>query len=240
MKYPANLSHPGAKATLISVGAVVSVAAPAQATWYYSDSVTNQTVTLDSSGDKWYTQGGSIGNSLLSAFVTGNASSCTFYLDCSIAAVSFNFAHTTSTPRSYITNYTASSSNVIFNGTSPVITIGISDSQYYLTEGTDSTLATRDFKNFTSGTTGYVVFSFVLSSATYYGWASITVNTTGANSITINEWAYTSNESIYVGQTSSGTPAIPEPAETAGGLGLLALGAAGMSRYLRNRKKTAA
>jgi len=85
--------------------------------------------------------------------------------------------------------------------------------------------------NFASDRTGYIAFSFTYNSITQYAWASISFSA-DYKTLTISEWAYTTNgENIYVGQT-----AIPEPAEAAAGLGLLALGAAGMRRYMKNRK----
>ena len=232
MKYPANLSHTGTKVTLISVGAVVSVAAPAQAT------ITHVTtpVILNSSGDQWCLNGGSSGTLLTQAYVYNAASTNTFYLEPQASTANLNLAHTTSGIRSFVINYTASSSNVIYNGMTPVMSMGASDTTYVFINGNKSDLSSYDFKNFTSNVTGYVAFSFVLGSTTTYGWAQILYNV-DTNVLTISQWAYSSNESIYVGQTTS---SIPEPAETAGGLGLLALGAAGMSRYLRNRKKTVA
>lgn len=77
---------------------------------------------------------------------------------------------------------------------------------------------------------------------THYGWASITAtgkdfydngdNTDDAH-VTINNWAYNStpNEPINVGQ-------VPEPAIVAPGLGLLAIGAAGLRRWRQNRART--
>jgi len=74
--------------------------------------------------------------------------------------------------------------------------------------------------------TQYVGFKFLLGSQTDYGWASITIS---SHNITFNNWAYeTSGAAIAAG-------AVPEPANAAAGLGLLALGAAGVSAYKRRR-----
>lgn len=62
-----------------------------------------------------------------------------------------------------------------------------------------------------------------------FGWASITLN---ASSLTVNSWAYDNAG----GQIQVGATAVPEPSETAAGLGLLALGAVGVSRYKSRRK----
>jgi len=82
---------------------------------------------------------------------------------------------------------------------------------------------------FATGVSGYIGFKFTPDATVLYGWASVTMTTTAPYAIrTINEWAHdTSGAAIQVGQTS----AIPEPATTAAGLGLLALGAAGLRRW---------
>jgi len=75
-----------------------------------------------------------------------------------------------------------------------------------------------------------VGYKFLLNSQVDYGWASITL---AASSITFNNWAYdTTGGEINVGQTVA---AVPEPGNAALGLGLLALGAVGVSAY-RKRK----
>jgi len=67
-----------------------------------------------------------------------------------------------------------------------------------------------------------------------FGWAKVTITDGSNGSMTVSEWAYDSTgASIEVGQTS----AIPEPASVAAGLGLLALGAAGLRRW--RQQKTA-
>jgi hypothetical protein len=80
---------------------------------------------------------------------------------------------------------------------------------------------------FSSGSAGYIGFYFSHDGHTSSGWASITV--TGGSgslgSVTINSWAFESTEDpIQVG-------AVPEPSETAIGLGALALGAVGLRRW---------
>ncbi len=88
---------------------------------------------------------------------------------------------------------------------------------------------------FVFGNTSYVGFQFNPSgSLTLYGWAEVTFTTANQGSITVHRWAYDdSGAAIQVG-------AVPEPAAAATGLGLLALGAAGLrrSRWLkRNRRQ---
>jgi MYXO-CTERM domain-containing protein len=80
--------------------------------------------------------------------------------------------------------------------------------------------------------TQYIGFEFGATVGTpQFGWAEVTV---AAGSATIDSWAYQSspNVPIQAGQ-------VPEPASSAAGLGLLALGAAGVSAYKRRRQKTA-
>ena len=86
-------------------------------------------------------------------------------------------------------------------------------------------------------TSGYAGFRIQneANGTTNYGWVRVTVTNDQENlpsSITINEWAY---------EDSPGTPipaGIPEPSEIGLGLGLLALGAAGIRRHrkLKNKK----
>jgi len=66
-----------------------------------------------------------------------------------------------------------------------------------------------------------------------YGWASITI---ASQSITINDWVYNNTPRAAV---QVGVIPVPEPAQAATGLGLLALGAAGVSAYQRRRHKAA-
>lgn len=81
---------------------------------------------------------------------------------------------------------------------------------------------------FTSVGASYVGFRFKISGNTHYGWAQITPTFGTGSSIQVNQWAYNSlaDSAIQIGQTS----AVPEPAAAATGLGLLALGAAGLRR----------
>jgi hypothetical protein len=79
----------------------------------------------------------------------------------------------------------------------------------------------------------FIGFKFVSDSATLFGWANITI---APNSLTFTDWAYQSTPGAAI---LVGTEAIPEPATAATGLGLLALGAAGVSAYKR-RKAAAA
>jgi hypothetical protein len=95
--------------------------------------------------------------------------------------------------------------------------------------------ALASVRSFVSGTPAFVGFSFTEKGTTCYGWASITI-TEGASvsTITVNEWAYEdSGAAITVG-------AVPEPAQTAVGLGALALGAAGLRRWRKNKAAKAA
>ncbi|MFA5257325.1 MAG: hypothetical protein WC360_04180 [Opitutales bacterium] len=99
---------------------------------------------------------------------------------------------------------------------------------YYAVESEVAEFSTMDFKNFTRETPAYVAFTFTYGSGTQYGWANITWH--NDLSLTINEWAYTTlGDNLTIGQTSG----VPEPAETACGLGVLVLGAA----FLRRRDK---
>ena len=77
-----------------------------------------------------------------------------------------------------------------------------------------------------------VGFRLFISGSDHYGWANITLVTNG---ILINNWAY---ESIAGASIMAGV--VPEPANSAVGLGLLALGAAGVSAYKRKKKLAAA
>ena len=81
------------------------------------------------------------------------------------------------------------------------------------------------------GDTGYFGFKFTSNGNTHYGWAEMTLSTTSAQA-TINEAWYndTPDGIVEVGV------AIPEPAEVGLGLGVLALGAAGLRRMRQNRK----
>jgi MYXO-CTERM domain-containing protein len=81
------------------------------------------------------------------------------------------------------------------------------------------------------GDTGYFGFKFTSNGNTHYGWAEMTLSNSTAQA-TINEAWYndTPDGSVTVGN------AVPEPAEVGLGLGVLALGAAGLRRMRQNRK----
>jgi len=103
--------------------------------------------------------------------------------------------------------------------------------EYYTAQGLVSDFSTLDFKNFQLETPAYVAFTYTYDSATQYGWANITWH--NDLSITVNAWAYTTaGDNIMVGQTIG----VPEPAETACGLGVLVLGAAVLRRRSKSRK----
>ena len=87
--------------------------------------------------------------------------------------------------------------------------------------------------NITSGASTYIGFQFKPSGTMLYGWANVTLTDGGSfGTFVINEWAYDdTGASIQTGQTS----AVPEPATYAAGLGLLALGAAGLRRWRKQK-----
>lgn len=94
---------------------------------------------------------------------------------------------------------------------------------------------------FTENSPGYIGFSFVSGGDTLYGWASVTykLNDPTYPTFSVGSWAYEdSGAAIRVGQTSS-PAAVPEPSTYAAGLGLIALGAAGLRRW-RKQKQVAA
>ena len=80
----------------------------------------------------------------------------------------------------------------------------------------------------------YIGFRFdPMGAGLRYGWARVSVTTGNPSSLTFHEWAYESTGgSIQVG-------AVPEPAAAATGLGLLALGAAGLRRQRWLKRKAA-
>lgn len=83
------------------------------------------------------------------------------------------------------------------------------------------------YSNFDSLESGYIGFKFESASDTLYGWAEVILD---AGSFQLVQWAYEdSGGDILVGDVG----AIPEPAGAATGLGLLALGAAGLRRMRR-------
>jgi len=77
-----------------------------------------------------------------------------------------------------------------------------------------------------------VGFRFNISGQIHYGWADITL---ASQALIIDDWAYesTANTPITAG-------AVPEPAQSTTGLGLLALGAAGVAAYKRRKAQKAA
>jgi len=80
----------------------------------------------------------------------------------------------------------------------------------------------------------YVGFRFKVGAQTDYGWANITLNPSSnpaLSSITFHNWAY-DNTGAAIDIPSI---PVPEPAQSATGLGLLALGAAGVAAYKRHR-----
>ena len=89
----------------------------------------------------------------------------------------------------------------------------------------------RDDGGWSLGDTGYFGFKFTSNGNTHYGWAEMTLSS-GSLQATINEAWYndTPDGSVTVGN------AVPEPAEVGLGLGVLALGAAGLRRMRQHRK----
>lgn len=96
---------------------------------------------------------------------------------------------------------------------------------------------------FSSVAASFVGFRFEIDDGiengddTHYGWVEMTPTFGVGNSIEFHRWAYNSiaGEAIQIGQTS----AVPEPATAATGLGLLALGAAGLRRQRWLKRKAA-
>ncbi len=85
-----------------------------------------------------------------------------------------------------------------------------------------------------AGSPQYIGFKFGDATHTYYGWANITINT---QDVTVNSWAYENTSGTAIAVPSV---AIPEPADAAVGLGLLAFGAAGVRAYRRRKQQAAA
>ena len=84
---------------------------------------------------------------------------------------------------------------------------------------------------FTSGASGYIGFQFKPEDTTLYGWAEVILTDSPSLSFRVVQWAYEDlGANIKTGDTGA---AIPEPAGAATGLGLLALGAAGVRRMRR-------
>ncbi|MEM1221905.1 MAG: hypothetical protein AAGH40_04020 [Verrucomicrobiota bacterium] len=89
---------------------------------------------------------------------------------------------------------------------------------------------------FNSGETGYFGFKFDSNGTTLFGWAEVVITNAAVDNgnFEVIRWAYEDDGSaIRVGQTI----AVPEPASTAAGLGLLALGAAGISHWRKSRAR---
>lgn len=94
--------------------------------------------------------------------------------------------------------------------------------------------AGNDWRNFTIGQSAYAGFRFTNGSTTNYGWVELTI-LPNHNGVLLSQWAYEDTGANII--VAAG--AVPEPAEAAGALGLLALGAAGLRRY-RARRSAAA
>lgn len=87
-----------------------------------------------------------------------------------------------------------------------------------------------DAFGFTSGQAGFAGFRFDAGGTTLYGWAELTIDVTAPATVTISQWAYEdTGAAIAVGAT---TAAVPEPSS----LGLLALGAAGVTAWRRKKQ----
>ena len=123
--------------------------------------------------------------------------------------------------------------------------LGLAAGQTIGSEGVGSQTVYKVFDNgslentasISSGVSTYIGFQFNPSGTVLFGWANVTLTEGGSyGTFVINEWAYDdTGASIQTGATS----AVPEPATYAAGLGLLALGAAGLRRW-RQRKRLAA
>ena len=105
--------------------------------------------------------------------------------------------------------------------------------------------STDDHKKgaFTANHTGYIGFRFQHSDNVYNGWLRVGVSFDGDNPVGISLLSKNSSSDIY-GAWSTGdihagevvsVAAVPEPAQVATGLGLLALGAAGVREFRRRR-----
>lgn len=100
---------------------------------------------------------------------------------------------------------------------------------------TAATLATMAFRTgygndqFLAAGTGYFGFSFDNGGGTQYGWGRVTMSGANHNSYVLEEFAYGDvGDAITVGQ-------VPEP----GSLGLLALGAIGLTSWRKRRGEAA-
>ncbi len=192
-------------------------------------------VTLNNDGDVWYLEG-SAGSTKLALFGTAvntvNGTSSRIY-----ASFPARGSNASSVPRTnvfngfrmaetgsiYVRNLSAGAfvTSGLFSGEN---TFG---SRYGFIDRDDSPPALKQaWKHFSLDTSAYIGFQFNTGSGVRYGWANVTWQNNG--DLIINEWAYADVDDgkIQVG-------AVPEPATSALGLGLLALGAAGMRRYKR-------
>lgn len=90
--------------------------------------------------------------------------------------------------------------------------------------------------NSTVGSNGVFGFRFTSGGDTFYGRAEVSFGffrgTEGSADVTLHSWAYNDQAN---GPITSGGAAVPEPASAALGLGLLALGAAGLRRMRREK-----
>ncbi|WOO39811.1 hypothetical protein [Rubellicoccus peritrichatus] len=89
----------------------------------------------------------------------------------------------------------------------------------------------RNATGFTSGESGYIGFQFRPAGTTLYGWAEVILTEGGdTGTFEIVQWAYEdTGANIQTG-------AVPEPAAVATGLGVLALGAAGLRRWRKAKR----
>lgn len=91
------------------------------------------------------------------------------------------------------------------------------------------------------GDTGYIGFKFTSVAGTLFGWANVTIDGSPGG-YKINEAWYNSSPgaSIKAGEAGIATSPVPEPATCAVGLGALALGAAGLRRWRRQKVNASA
>ncbi len=121
----------------------------------------------------------------------------------------------------------------------PTLAAGYQFSPYDLARTILTTTTTSVFgvENGFSNGSQFLGFRFETGTGdTLYGWAEFTINAgEGVGTVVVNQWAYndTPDGSIEVGQTEDDAPSTPEPSS---GLALLAMGAAGVYRWRKNRK----